>query len=66
MKTGVLCFLLAFVALAAWVCHQFVVWNVFLEHTDYLTLPPEFWSSAFFALFIGLALEGFFRVRRAG
>jgi hypothetical protein len=64
---------LSFIALAAWVVHQFftgeepalgvrIPWT---GDPNYLTLPAAFWSTVLFALFLALALEGIHRARAA-
>ena len=64
--------ILSLLALAAWVFHQFFtgdapISGIRLWHGDpnYLTLPAAFWSTALFALFLALALEGLHRARAA-
>lgn len=60
MKCSVSCIFFSLVALAGWVVHQFI-----LETADHLALPPVFWSTVLFSLFIALFLQGILCWHRA-
>ena len=65
MKMGAFLFVISILSLAAWIAHQYIVWPDYVASTDYLSVPPEVWSSVFLSLAIAALFEGICRVRRA-
>ena len=57
---GVMFILLSIPVLGAWVFQAFFSGGEYriADGPHYLSLPSEFWSTVFFALFLGLLLEG--------
>ena len=64
---GIACILLSLPFLGAWIYQVFVVSDengLFSLPGISLSLPPAFWSTILFTLFLALFLEGVSRLRR--